>query len=293
MKRIAFLTLHDPTGFVIDDELAIAPLAERGYAVETIPWDRPDVNWSDYEIAVIRSTWDYQRHAEQFLATLADIERRTRLENPLDIVRWNMRKTYVRDLEASAVPVLPTLWRDRLHAGGLEDAFDELGHDEAVIKPVMSGNAEGAYRLDRERIAAHGDAIERYFADRPLMLQPFQQAILTEGEYSLFYLNGEYSHCVQKVPKPGDYRVQEEHGGDIRAVPGPDDELLGAGAAAMAAIGVPLLYARADFVRCDDSVFRVMELELVEPALYLRMDPGAPTRFANAIVERLRARPGG
>src|SRR6185295_1422431 len=140
-------------------------------------------------------------------------------------------------------------------------AFDELGYDEAVIKPVMSGNAEGAFRLDRDRIRTQGDEIERYYSTRPLMMQPFQQAIITEGEYSLFYLNGEYSHCAQKIPMPGEYRVQEEYGGDIRAVPDPDDELLGAGAAAMAAIGVPLLYARADFVRCDDGVFRVMELE--------------------------------
>ena len=290
MKRIAFLTLHNPPGFVIDDELAIAPLAERGYTVETIPWDREGVNWADYSLAIIRSTWDYQHHADKFLGTLADIERRTRLENPLDIVRWNIQKTYVRDLEQSDVPVMHTLWRDGLRTGELEDAFDELGSDEAVIKPVMSGNAEGAFRLDRERIATQGAEIERYFAERPLMLQPFQQSILSEGEYSLFYLNGEYSHCVQKVPKPGDYRVQEEHGGDIRAVPDPEDELLGAGAAAMAAIGVPLLYARADFVRCDDGVFRVMELELVEPALYLRMDPAAPARFADAIVSRLAAR---
>lgn len=290
MRRVAFLTLRDPTGFVIDDGLAIAPLAERGYAVETIPWDREGVAWQDYELAIIRSTWDYQHHAEKFLATLAGIERVSRLENPLAIVEWNMRKTYVRDLESRDVAVLPTLWRDSLRTGELEDAFDELGHDEAVIKPVMSGNAEGAFRLDRERILAQGAEIERYFAGRPLMLQAFQQAILSEGEYSLFYLNGEYSHCVLKVPKPGDYRVQEEHGGDIRAVPDPDHELLGAGAAAMAAIGVPLLYARADFVRCDDGVFRVMELELVEPALYLRMDPAAPVRFADAIVARITER---
>jgi len=292
LKRIAFLTLRDTAGLVIDDDLAIPPLAERGCAVDTIPWNSAGVDWADYQMVVIRSTWDYQHHAARFLATLADIERCTRLENPLDIVRWNMRKTYVRDLDASGVPVLPTIWRDRLHPGGLEDMFDELGHDEAVIKPVMSGNAEGAFRLDRERIAAQGDEIERYFAERPLMLQPFQRAITGEGEYSLFYLNGEYSHCIVKVPKPGDYRVQEEHGADIRAITAPDDELLGAGAAAMAAIGVPLLYARADFVRCDDGIFRVMELELIEPSLYLRMDPAAPARFAGAIISRLAERAG-
>ena len=290
LKRIAFLTLGERGDFVIDDDLAIAPLAARGIAVETIPWNDPDADWARYALVVVRSTWDYQHHAGEFLATLEQIEGVTRLCNSAAIARWNMRKTYLRELAARGVPTVPTIWRDGLARGGLLTLFDELGADEAVIKPVMSGNAEGAYRLDRERVLDQGDEIERYYADRPLMLQPFQQAILTEGEFSLFYLNGEYSHCILKVPKPGEYRVQEEHGGEMRGVSDPDDDLLGAGAAAMAAIGVPLLYARADFVRCDDGEFRVMELELVEPALYLRMDPGAPVRFADAIVERLTGR---
>jgi hypothetical protein len=283
MRRIAFLTLHDPTGFVMDDDLAIAPLARRGCQVETLPWDRAGVDWTHYDLVVLRSTWDYQHHAERFLATLADIEASgTRLENSRRVVGWNMQKSYLRDLASHGVPIVPTLWRDGLGPGDLMPLFEELGCGEAVIKPVMSGNAQGAWRLDHRNVALQAAEIEAYYAKRPLMLQPFEPGIRDEGEFSLLYFNGVHSHSILKVPKSGDFRVQEEHGSEIRAVAA-ESALLAAGAAAMEAIGSQLLYARADLVRHGDE-FRVMELELVEPALYLRMDPGAPDRFADAIA---------
>ena len=116
-------------------------------------------------------------------------------------------------------------------------------------------------------------------------MQPFERGIVEEGEFSMIYLNGAHSHSVLKVPKRGDFRVQEEHGSEIVAVT-PEPALLAAGDAAIAAVGQKLLYARADFVRSGDA-FRLMELELVEPAIYLRTDPGAPERFAEAVAALL------
>lgn len=285
MRRVAFLTLAERGDFVIDDDLAIAPLAARGLAVETIPWNQPDVDWARYALVVVRSTWDYQHHAENFLRTLAAIEAVTRLHNSAAIARWNMRKTYLRELAAKGVPTVPTIWRDGLARGGLLTLFDELGSDEAVIKPVMSGNAEGAWRLDRQRAKDLAGVLEAYFHGRPLMMQAFEQAIVSEGEFSLIYLGGAYSHAILKSPKPGDFRVQEEHGSRIRAI-APEPALRATSDAAMTAVGERLLYGRADLVR-HGGEFRIMELELVEPALYLRMDPGAPARFADAIAALL------
>jgi glutathione synthase/RimK-type ligase-like ATP-grasp enzyme len=283
MRRAAFLTLAEQGDFVIDDDLAHAPLARRGWQVETVPWNRPGVDWQRYDLVAIRSTWDYQHQADAFLTTLAAIEASgARLENPLGIVRWNMRKTYLRDLATKGVPVVPTIWRDGLRRGELAAFFEEAHSKEAVIKPVMSGNAQGAWRLDRADARTRAAEIEAYYADRALMMQPFEPAILSEGEFSLLYFNGKFSHGILKVPKPGDFRVQEEHGSEIRAIT-PEPALLAAGNAAIDAIGRKLLYARADLVRHGDE-FRVMELELVEPALYLRMDPRAPELFADAVV---------
>ena len=286
MRRIAFLTLHDQAGFVIDDEHAVLPLARRGIKVETIPWDRPGVDWRRYELVVIRSTWDYQHDAERFLAVLEGIERAgVRLENGSEIARWNLRKTYLLELASRGIETVPTFWREGLAPGELSPLFVELRSVEGVIKPVLSGNAQGTWRLDARVVREQADEIEAYYADRPLMMQPFEGGITTEGEYSLMYVGGKYSHSILKTPKAGDFRVQEEHGSEIRAVT-PEPALLAAGSAAIAAVGRKLLYARADFVRSGE-VFRLMELELVEPSLYLRTDPAAPERFADAIASLL------
>jgi hypothetical protein len=241
------------------------------------------VDWRRFDLVVIRSTWDYQHHAEQFLGVLETIERAgVRLENGSEVARWNMPKTYLRELAARGIETVPTFWRDALAPGELVPLFEELRSDEGVIKPVMSANAQGAWRLNRETVRSQAAEIEAYFANRPLMMQPFERGIVEEGEFSMMYFNGIYSHSILKVPKRGDFRVQEEHGSEIRLVT-PEPALLAAGNAAVAAAGRKLLYARADFVRNDD-VFRLMELELVEPAIYLRTDPGAPDRFADAVA---------
>jgi len=287
MRRVAFLTLGDPTGFVIDDDLAIMPLARRGWQVETFAWNRSGVDWRRYDLVVIRSTWDYQHHAEKFLEVLEKIEQSgVRLENGSEIARWNMPKTYLRDLASRGIDIVPTFWRERLRAGELPPLFEELRSNEAVIKPVMSANAEGAWRLDRARVALLAPEIEAYFANRPLMLQPFERGIVEEGEFSMMYFNGTHSHSILKVPKRGDFRVQEEHGSEVIPIV-PEPALLAAGDAAIAAVGQKLLYARADLVRSGDG-FRLMELELVEPALYLRTDPGAPDRFAETVASCVR-----
>ena len=278
--------MHDPSGFVIDDELAVLPLARRGIQVDTVPWDRPGVDWRQYALVLIRSTWDYQHNAEAFLRVLETIEHAgVRLENGSEIVRWNMRKSYLRDLAARGIEIVPTSWRDGLAPGELVPLFEELRSDEAVIKPVMGANAQGAWRLDAARAHALASEIESYFAGRPLMLQPFERGIVEEGEYSMIYLNGQHSHTILKKPKSGDFRVQEEHGSKITLVT-PEPALLAAGDSAIAAVGQKLLYARADFVRSGHE-FRVMELELVEPSLYLRIDPTASDRFAEAITSLL------
>ena len=278
--------MHDPSGFVIDDELAVLPLARRGIQVETIPWDRAGIDWRQYALVVIRSTWDYQHKAREFLDVLEGIERLgVRLDNGSEIVRWNMQKSYLRDLAGRGVEIVPTFWREGLRRGELVPLFEELRSDEGVIKPVMSSNAQGAWRLDAKRARELAPEIEAYFAGRPLMMQPFERGITEEGEFSLVYLNGQHSHSLLKTPRRGDFRVQEEHGSAIVAIT-PEPALREAGDAAIAAVGQKLLYARVDLVRSGNA-FRVMELELVEPSMYLRIEPGAPDRFADAIASRL------
>ena len=287
MPTLAFLTMSDPTGFDIDDHLCRAPLEAAGWQLDEVPWDRPGVRWADYALVVIRSPWDYHHRHEEFLAVLEDIVRQGgRLENDLGLVRWNLRKTYLRELEARGVPVVPTVWRDGLEAGGLLPLFDAVGADEIVVKPEVGASADGAWRLTRDRARELADEIEAFYAGRPLMAQPLVPSVVEEGEWSLITFRGEPSHALLKTPTAGDFRVQEEHGGLL--TPGePEASLRAASDTVLGALDVTPLYARVDVVRRPDGGgWWLMELELIEPALYLRLDEGAPARFARALVER-------
>ncbi|MEO1076713.1 MAG: hypothetical protein AAFX41_12240 [Bacteroidota bacterium] len=277
--------MADPTGFVIDDDLAVAPLAALGWHVDRVPWTA-EVDWDAYHLVIIRSPWDYQHHAEAFLAVLAEIEASAaRLENPLSLVRWNLEKGYLRDLEADGLAIVPTAWSQGLDSklgGALDGYFDAFGTDQLIVKPTVSANADDTFWLTRPLDAATRTMLAATFADRACMVQPFVPAVLSEGEFSLFYFAGAYSHTILKTPKPKDFRVQEEHGGLIRAIR-PEPALREQADAVMATLSPALLYARVDFVRMPDGTFAVMEVELIEPALYLRMDADAPERFAHAV----------
>jgi glutathione synthase/RimK-type ligase-like ATP-grasp enzyme len=224
MARVAFLTLVDRTGYVIDDDQAIEELSRRGVAVDEVPWEAPSVDWGRYDGVIIRTTWDYQRHLDRFLAVLDGIERQgVPLANPLALVRWNARKTYLADLAARGVPIVPTRFGHGLTSAELAALPGALGVAECVLKPVVGANADDTYRVGAGLTPAQATAICTRFAGRDWMVQPFQDSVLTEGEHSLFYFDGRFSHAVVKRPKPGDFRVQEEHGGRIaRAVASPE-----------------------------------------------------------------------
>jgi len=292
MLRCAFLTLDDSTGFVIDDELSYPPLAALGWQVDAISWRTPSCDWRAFDVVVIRSTWDYIDDPDAFLTVLSEIERAgTPVFNTLDLVRWNIRKTYLRDLAQRGVPVVSTIFRQRLSPAELPALIEEIGSDEIVIKPVVGLNARGVFRVNARGARAPSAELSAHYAEREFMAQPFLSHVTTEGEFSLFYFNGKLSHAILKTPKADDFRVQEEHGGVLRAVEA-ENELRRAGDITLRALDSVPLYARADFVRANHGRnFWLMELELIEPSLYLRMNARAPELFARALHERVSGPP--
>jgi hypothetical protein len=288
LRRCAFLTTEDLTAFVTDDDLAVAPLERLGWSVAQVPW-RADADWGGYDVVLVRSTWDYQHEPAAFERVLQRIDASGALLcNPLALLRWNMRKTYLRDLQRLGVSVLPTVWGASPGTARLRALPGELDSDEVVIKPVVGANADHAYRLHRGTGRGELDRIARAYRGREFLAQPFVHAVVTEGEHSLIYFGGELSHAILKTPKPGDFRVQEEHGGLIRPA-SPEPALRSRSDAAIAALAAVPLYARADFVRTGDGDFAIMELELIEPSLYFRLDPDSPARFARAVDAHYRA----
>ena len=287
MSRCAFLTTDDLTGYTTDDELASRVLHQRGWSVEEIPWRRYAVDWKGFDIVVIRSTWDYHRDLESFLSVLERVAAASRLVNPLELVRRNVRKTYLRDLAAVGIATVPTWWRRGLDPDELKRSIAEWGVSEIVVKPVVSASAGDTFRIRRDEAEETGRSIEDLFRGRDVMLQPFVETIVEEGEYSLFYFEGGYSHAVLKTPKERDFRVQEEHGASIIACE-PTDTMRDSAADVMQRIDPVPLYARVDLVRVGDR-FALMELELVEPALYFRTALGSAERFADAIERRMNS----
>ncbi len=283
MARIALLTLEDRPGYVIDDGLAADALRQRGFDVAELPWSDTSIDWSSWDLVIVRSTWDYHLRPDEFLDTLARIEASgARLENPRALIIWNLDKRYLRDLEARDVPIVPSIWGEGGTADTFTALFDALGSEEIVVKPVVSANALDTFRLRAPLASDALDTLTQTFTGRPWFAQPFVQSVLDEGEISAFYFGGQLSHAVRKVPKAGDFRVQEDHGGDITplAVTG---ELRAATDRVMRAITPAPFQARVDLVRLDDGTLAVMELEMIEPSLYFRKSADAPANFARAV----------
>lgn len=286
--RCAFLTMEDESNFVTDYALAIPPLEALGWNVEPVPWRDRNRQWGAFDAVYIAAPWDYTDDHVAFLQTLALIQSSAaQLVNDLPLVEWNLDKIYLRDLALDGIATVPTIWSERFDASVVERAFETFEPQDIVIKPRVGANASDIHVLPSSGWATNRRELANLYDSRAHLLQPFIQSVQTRGEFSLFYFGGEFSHAIRKVPAAGDFRVQEEHGASISPV-SPMPALAAAGAAAIAGVPGRACYARADFVE-NDGAWLLMELELVEPSLYLRMEPNAPRRFAAALDAHLRA----
>jgi hypothetical protein len=291
-KRCAYLTMENTDGWAIDIDLAFPPMAALGWQIDAVAWRKENPAWDQYDAVYIGVPWDYPQDPEKFLALLGEIDRsRAILVNDLALVRWTLAKTYLRDLESKGAGIVPSLWPDAMTADVLDNAFESHGADRIVVKPVVNTGAADTYLLDRGQAVARMSELQEKFRGRPFIVQSFIENVLTDGEYSLFYFNNVLSHATVKVPKPGDFRVQEEYGADLKPID-PDRELRRTGDRVMSLVRPTPVYARADFVRGPDGRYLVMELELIEPSMYLRMDPQAPGRFAEAFNDYVEQKQG-
>ena len=281
-RRCCFLSMDDLTGYVADDDLAIEPLRSLGWDVSTVSWRDQNTDWNTFDVIVIRTTWDYHYSPQEFLRVLEKINGSSaRLENALSTVKWNLDKTYLRDLEEKGICIVPTIWADgSFSAEDLEKWKTDLNADELIVKPTVSATARDTFR-----IRPFDEAISNVFSGRTYMVQPFMSSVVEEGEFSVFYFNGEYSHTILKRPKTNDFRVQEDHGGVISETE-PETAMLAAAKKINDIIDPLPLYSRIDLVRHNDG-FALMELELIEPALYFRISEGSADRFAKALDTRM------
>ncbi|MDX1945470.1 MAG: hypothetical protein SFU86_08675 [Pirellulaceae bacterium] len=271
-----------------EDELLQSALARRGISSVRVDWAAPGVDWSRFRGAVFRTTWDYFDRQPEFLAWLGQVRKQTRLCNDAALIDWNLDKHYLADLAARGIPVVSTRFLERGQTIELEELLDETGWNEAILKPCVSGAARHTYRFDRATAAPLQPVAQSLLAAESLLVQPFQESVLFDGEDTLMLFGGHYTHAVRKLPKPGDFRVQDDHGGTVHPHQ-PSAAQIEFAQAAMAACHPAPAYGRVDIVRDHRGDFAVMELELIEPELWLRNHPPAAEKFADAIVEQLLA----
>lgn len=276
MKKIALLTKDNLDSFTCDDDLLKAPLAALGFEMSSISW-HADKDWSEFEAVVIRSTWDYQDHYQKFLSVLETISSQTLLLNDLKSVKWNYHKSYLKELQEKGIKIIPTLFHDQLQGLSTLELCKRLDSEKIIFKPYVGANSDNTYPVSKDQGLPPIDLSSGEF-----FVQAFVENVLTEGEFSLFYFKGEYSHSILKTPKSGDYRVQEEWGGHIQEIK-PEPLLL---ETATSIVDKDQLYCRVDLVR-GKSGFELMELEMIEPALYFRMNKDSAGLFARKLVKSL------
>jgi len=297
MTRVCFLSSADvmphieggrADSFEFDLEFGVLSkaCAEAGITLEAQIWDS-GFDPAPYAAFMVGTVWDYPPKQAQFLQTLDTLNTHAPVHNSPDLVRWNIEKSYLKTLQQAGAPSIPTYWAPQADADSIAAAFEQFGGEKLVVKPLVGG---GAWRQALITKGAPLPAAE----DLPpaaCLIQPFLPAVAQEGEYSLLFFGGRFSHALNKRPKAGDYRVQSLYGAQEHVWTPSETELALArkvlGAAAEITGEADLLYARVDMVRGLDGQLAVMELEVIEPYLYPEQGPDMGAVFAQALRDKL------
>lgn len=257
-------------------------LTAAGAEIVAVPWTHGG-NVSGFDLVLPLVAWGYHQRYADWLAFLDRVELSSvPTINPPALLRWNGDKGYLAELAAAGVPTVPTMAVEACCDDDLDEARRRFGTDWLVIKPPVSASAFGAHRLGLN------DDLPAESRGRPMIIQPLIEEIARTGEFSLMLFDGEYSHAVVKRPRVGDFRVQEYHGGKTLPCEAPPPGSVKLAQQALAAAPVAASYARVDIVPDDEGVLRIMELELIEPALFLDHAPDGGAAFTRAILSAAR-----
>jgi glutathione synthase/RimK-type ligase-like ATP-grasp enzyme len=283
MPRIAIVSATSARHLDEDLPLLSRALDRAGLEHETVVWDDPTIDWSSFDLAVIRSTWDYVPRRDEFVAWARSVPR---IANAAEIVAWNTDKRYLRDLARAGIAVTPTTWFEPGDPAKLPD-------EEIVVKPAISGGARDTARYAPEAHAAALEHVARLQAEgRTVMVQPYLRRVDADGETAVLFFGGVFSHAIRKGPIliPGTGYVEGLFAQEDIRPRDPSDAERALAERTLACVpggAASLLYARVDLVPGPDGSPLVLELEITEPSVFLPYAPGAADRFVRAIADRL------
>jgi glutathione synthase/RimK-type ligase-like ATP-grasp enzyme len=284
--KIAILTCDQLPNLNVADQPLIEELAKHDIAASPMVWDNPNTNWSDFAYLIFRNTWDYFEKETQFNSWLDHIEKSgIKTLNSIKVIKQNKHKFYLREMEKQGVRILPTIFIEKTDNLNLKDLLPSHWK-KAVIKPAFSA---GSYLTEVFKTTESDQINSKYkviAAEKDLLLQEFMPEIQTLGETSFIFFNKNFSHAVNKKPADGDFRIQVQFGGKYTLI-NPDKELIGQAQKVVDLFDENLLYARVDGIIINNQL-HLMEVECIEPDLYLNLSEGALARFSKSIVEQLK-----
>ncbi len=268
---------------LLEDEILRKELEKRGLQVTRQDWADPEFDWGLCEKAVFRTTWDYFHRFNEFKSWLEQVKNQTQLINTYEVIRWNMDKKYLMELEEKGVTIPPTRIVKKEENKSLQILQSELGWDEFVLKPTVSGAGRHTYRICKSSLGEYEGLFGELLEKEDMMVQEFQRSITHKGEVSLLFFGTNYSHSILKKAKKGDFRVQDDFGGTVHPYTASKEEVTFA-KSALEASGKNTAYARVDIIWDNDNNLALSELELIEPELWLRNYPQGGKFFADAIL---------
>jgi glutathione synthase/RimK-type ligase-like ATP-grasp enzyme len=258
-------------------------LQQKGLQIDFVIWNDDSIKWEYYDVIVLKSPWDYHENISLFYAWLEKIKSLgIKMLNPIEIIEWNSNKRYLNDVAKVGLPVITSIYLDKGAKIPTDSSlFEQLDTDKIVVKPCVSAGAKNTMIFDKESILQQSDAINLLLSEEEYIVQPFVKEV-AEGEWSFIFLNEKYSHCSLKVPKQGDFRVQHYYGGTI-LYPDPKSQHIQQAEKYIQRFAKGTLYARVDGILVDDTLF-LMELELIEPYLFLNSEKERQEKYYQALI---------
>jgi len=259
-------------------------LKAKGLNIQKVIWNDPDTKWENYELAILKSPWDYFdliEHFHQWLSFLK--EKKIKLLNPIDVVRWNTDKHYLKEIHQAGLKITPSIFLERDEKIDFNAFFEKFKTKKLIVKPCVSGGAKNTFKVTAKNAKEIEGKLTELIKTEDFIIQPFLPEILESGEWSFIFFNGVYSHALIKQAKAGDFRVQPAHGGSVHPQ-NPDQKLIETAARYVRQFAKNCLYARVDGVFVNGD-FLLMELELIEPFLFLNTDQQNYERYYKALTE--------
>jgi hypothetical protein len=281
--KIALATCAELPGWEVDDQPLIESLQSKGATVAFPIWNDAHVDWEQFDITVIRTTWDYHLKKNEFVAWCNSVPR---LFNNAAIVSWNTHKSYLRELSKKGVAIAPTVWIDTGEKIDAARTMEQFKTDRGFIKPQVGACASDTLRFTLDNVKEAQAFLDSQL-HQDMMMQPYIASVETDGELSAIFIDGTLSHGVQKIPVAGDYRVQDDFGASDMPYTFTKSEVREMNKTLLAVPdNASLLYARFDYLRSDEGTLLLNELELVEPSLFFRHSEESASLLADAIIKR-------